>query len=243
MCVRSKRDVVQSEHSRQQYTAHLHLSMTTVPLKVAQAAQWQTRVQLRSNDGVRYETNRQILINMRSVNQIMRYQLICSGFFANLFQVPRPLFKGGNVETDHTIPLNDHIGPDNGRSAVAAPPSTNDEDIDIDIPIKDLKLFADFMVLIDHFKRFIRSANLELDVHEAGILLPLIDKFDSDLMRAVLKSRLASLAKTQPWEVLHLACQQDDLDLARTAISNLTSALIHKASTITPIDKNIWTKL
>jgi len=123
------------------------------------------------------------------------------------------------------------------------PPSTNDEDIDIDIPMEDLTLFADFMVLIDQFKPFVRSVNLRLDVHEAGILLPLIDKFDCEAMRAVLKKKLASLAKTQPWEVLHLACQQDDLDLARTAISNLTSALIHKASTITPIDKNIWTKL
>jgi hypothetical protein len=49
--------------------------MTSVPLKVkvTQPAQWQTRVQLRSNDGVRYEINRQILVNRRSVNPIMRY--------------------------------------------------------------------------------------------------------------------------------------------------------------------------
>jgi hypothetical protein len=99
------------------------------------------------------------------------------------------------------------------------------------------------MQLTDQFKDFVRSANLELDINQAGILLPLIDKFDCELMRVVLKIRLASLAKTQPWEVLHLACEQDDLDMARTAICDLTTALIHKPSTTTPIDKNIWTKL
>jgi hypothetical protein len=99
------------------------------------------------------------------------------------------------------------------------------------------------MQLTDQFKDFVRSANLELDIHQAGILLPLIDKFDCELMRVVLKIRLASLAKAQPWEVLHLACEQDDLDMARTAISNLTTALIHKSSNTTSIDKNIWTKL
>jgi hypothetical protein len=99
------------------------------------------------------------------------------------------------------------------------------------------------MQLTDQFRDFVRSANLELDIHQAGILLPLIDKFDCELMRVVLKIRLASLAKTQPWEVLHLACHQNDLDMARTAISSLTTALIHKPSNTTLVDKNIWTKL
>jgi hypothetical protein len=47
--------------------------MTIVPPQVNQSAQWQTRVQLRSNDGMRYEINRQILINRRLVIPIMRY--------------------------------------------------------------------------------------------------------------------------------------------------------------------------
>jgi len=118
-----------------------------------------------------------------------------------------------------------------------------DEDIDIDIPIKDLALLADFMQISDRFKHFVRSANLELDVDQAAVLLPLIDKFDCDFMRAILMIRLASLAKTQPWEVLHLTCKQDDLDMAREAISNLTNSSIHKPLTKTLIDTTIWTQL
>jgi hypothetical protein len=118
-----------------------------------------------------------------------------------------------------------------------------DEDIDIDIPIKDLALFADFMQITDQFKRFVRSANLELDVHQVAILLPLIDKFDCEFMRAILMIKIASLAKTQPWEILHLACKHDDLDMARTAISNLTTSSICTYSAESKIDTTIWTQL
>jgi hypothetical protein len=55
--------------------------------------------------------------------------------------------------------------------------------------------------------------------------------------------KLASLAKTQPWEVLHLACKHDDLDMAREAISNLTSSSIYKYSAEAEIDTTIWTQL
>jgi hypothetical protein len=89
-----------------------------------------------------------------------------------------------------------------------------DDDFDIDIPFDDLKMFADFMQLTDRFKHLVRSANVELDIHQSGVLLPLIDQFDCDFMRTVLCIRLASLAKIQPWQVLHLACKHDDLDMA-----------------------------
>jgi hypothetical protein len=117
------------------------------------------------------------------------------------------------------------------------------DDFDINIPFDDLKMFADFMQLTDRFKHLVRSANVELDIHQSGVLLPLIDQFNCDFMRTVLCIRLASLATTQPWQVLHLACKHDDLDMARTAISNLTTSAMRKPSADGTIDTTMWTQL
>lgn len=169
--------------------------------------------------------------------------LIFSRLFAKLFQVPRPLPKAATVGTDQTKTIQDRADINDANLAAPAQPSTMDDDFDIDIPLDDLKIFADFMQLTDRFKHLVRSANVELDLHQIGVLLPLIEELDCQFMRVVLKKRLANLAKTKPWEVLHFACEQDDLDMARTAISNLTTALIHKPAAAKPTDKNIWTKL
>ena len=96
-----------------------------------------------------------------------------------------------------------------------------DEVIDIDLSTKHLELFFDFMQLSAKFQSLIRHRGLDVDFDQARILLPLIDQYDCEGMRSILKSKLASLALFQPWELLHLACDQDDLKLARTAIAHL----------------------
>jgi hypothetical protein len=96
-----------------------------------------------------------------------------------------------------------------------------DEVIDIDLSTKHLELFFDFMQLTARFQSLVRHHGLAVDFEQARILLPLIDQYDCEVMRSFLESKLASLALFNPWELLHLACDQDDLKLARTAIEHI----------------------
>lgn len=119
---------------------------------------------------------------------------------------------------------------------------TIDEDIDIDTSTNDLKLFGDLMQQIVRFRRFVKAANLEVTLEQAGVLLTLIDKYDCPSMRLILRQKIAHLAKRKPWEVLHLANDQQDLDMGRTAISHLSDALIHP--TLTPSrEVTLWDNL
>jgi len=77
------------------------------------------------------------------------------------------------------------------------------------------------MQLIAKFQSFVPFYGLAVDFDQARILLHLIDQYECEAMRSFLKSRLAARALLNPWELLHLACDHDDLELGRTAIENL----------------------
>lgn len=102
-----------------------------------------------------------------------------------------------------------------------------DEEIDIDLSFADLTLFADLLQFTVRFSRFGLSSYLQVTLEQAGLLLMLADQYDCPRMRDILRQTVAQISQNKPWEVLVLACDQDDVDLARTAISNLSAKLIH----------------
>ena len=117
-----------------------------------------------------------------------------------------------------------------------------DEEIDIDATTEDLKLFADFMQQIVRFDRFVKPYNLEINLEEAAVLLALTDKHDCGETRLAIRKRLVHLAKAEPWEVLYIACDWDDLWVGRRAIAQLSNRLIHTVPPQTS-DANIWLRL
>jgi hypothetical protein len=148
--------------------------------------------------------------------------LTSSGFFADLFDLPWHLAKGP-TSAQTAPPSTQNDGPSesgvNPHPFTASTPLTLDEVIDIDLATSHLQLFFDFMQLTARFNRFVRSIGFETNVEEAHILLPLIRRFDCELMRSSLNCTLIRIAWHQPWEILHFACDHDDVELGRAAIS------------------------
>jgi hypothetical protein len=183
VCVSSMKVVVQSKQTRQERDALHHLIMSIGSPKATSPAQWQTRVHLRSNDGYRYEIDRKILNHSRSVNVIMWYLTQLQWFLCRPLPSPKAASQGSNCRHNQTNRLKDGGDINDAKLTAPAQPSTMDDDFDFDIPFDDLMMFADFMQLTDRFKLLVRSANVELDIGQAGVLLPLIDKFDGEFMR------------------------------------------------------------
>lgn len=102
-----------------------------------------------------------------------------------------------------------------------------DEVIELDLSTKSLKLFLDFMQLTARYQSLISAHGLDIDIEQARILLPLIDKYDCEAMRSLLKAKLNSMAWQEPWEVLYIACDEGDLELGREAITNLYPHRLH----------------
>jgi hypothetical protein len=148
-------------------------------------------------------------------------KLTSSAFFADLFDLPWHLVKRQSNATAPVATGSSRLS-DSGDGFTPSSAETSlclDEVIEIDLSTKDLQLFFDFMQLTARFHSLVRHHGLAVDFEQARILLPLIDQYDCEVMRSFLKSKLASLALFNPWELLHLACDHDDLKLGRTAIA------------------------
>lgn len=61
-------------------------------------------------------------------------------------------------------------------------------------------------------------------------------------MRNILRQTVTQKSRTVPWEVLVLACNRNDLDMARVAISNLNEELIHDSKQ-PGSQRGFWDKL
>ena len=117
-----------------------------------------------------------------------------------------------------------------GLSNALARASVVDEEFDIDASTADLNLFADLLHITVRFSAWTQPADFEISLEEADILLPLADMYDCPAMLTILQERVASLAISNPWEVLVLACNQNDVTMGQTAISNLSDQYIHEGA-------------
>jgi hypothetical protein len=104
-----------------------------------------------------------------------------------------------------------------------------DEELDIEASTPDLILFGKFLTFAVQFRPFVQATSLQISLEQAGVLLPLANRYECLHLRTIVRQRIASWAKTWPWEVLTLASSLDDVDMGRTAISNLTEDSVHKA--------------
>jgi len=107
-----------------------------------------------------------------------------------------------------------------------------EEEFDIDAPTANLNLFASLLHIVVRFSPWTQPANFEISLEEAAVLLPLADMYDCPEMLNILRVRVAFLAIGNPWEVLVLACNQNDVDMGRTAISHLSDQLIHSGTAV-----------
>lgn len=147
-----------------------------------------------------------------------------STFFAGLFTLPASKTSSGQKPA----------------KAATAPP--NDTAIDIDASTKDMTLFLDFMCLTANYSRFIDASSVMVDLEQAQIILRLADKYDCTKMKSFLRHRLAQLAMQDPWGVLLLASDENDIEVARDAISNLTAKIIFGGGGAIggPRDSPVW---
>jgi len=166
-------------------------------------------------------------------------RLTNSVFFKNLFDIPRPAASEKHLPADRTPSdeVTSHTetekeGQITGPQATSASNQavTMDEELDIEASTPDLNLFAKFLTFSVQFRSLVQATSLQISLEQAGILLPLADRYECFDLRTILRQRVAFLAKTKPWEVLVLASKQNDVDMGRTAISNLTEKLVHDAN-------------
>jgi hypothetical protein len=115
-------------------------------------------------------------------------------------------------------------------SKTLAQASIVEEVFDIDASTANLNLFADLLHIAVRFSPWTQPANYEISLEEAAILLPLADMYDCPAMFNILQERVAFLAITNPWEVLVLACDQNDVTMGQTAIFYLSDQLVHEGA-------------
>jgi hypothetical protein len=165
--------------------------------------------------------------------------LINSVFFKNLFEIPRPAagenHLAGNPTTPNEVTSHTETGAGPHDTGPGATQASNqaaimDEELDIEAFTPDLNLFAKFLTFAVQFRSFVQATSLQISLEQAGILLPLADRYECFDLRTILRQRVAFLAQTKPWEVLVLASKQNDVDMGRTAISNLTERLVPDAN-------------
>jgi hypothetical protein len=167
--------------------------------------------------------------------------LINSVFFGNLFDVPQPAIEKGDTHAEGTISVEDARLNNNGDlseaeddmtklSKTLAQASIVQEVFDIDASTANLNLFADLLHIAVRFSPWTQPANYEISLEEAAILLPLADMYDCPAIFNILQERVAFLAITNPWEVLVLACDQNDVTMGQTAIFYLSDQLIHEGA-------------
>jgi hypothetical protein len=71
------------------------------------------------------------------------------------------------------------------------------------------------MHLTARFPGLFHPLGFNIEIPQARILLHLIEQFDCVAMGLSLRRKLFSFAFDQPWELLHLACDCDDIELGR----------------------------
>ena len=153
--------------------------------------------------------------------------LIYSAFFADLFDLPWNLIKDQASATARiSNGVNESSNSGDGAVSSGATPLTLDElivheVIDIDLSTKDLQLFLGFMQVTARFKFLVRSFSFNNNLEQARLLLSLIDQYECERMRSALYNQLASIAMGHPWEVLQIACKENNLELGRRAICYL----------------------
>jgi hypothetical protein len=153
--------------------------------------------------------------------------LTSSAFFADLFDLPWNLIKDQASATARiSNGVNESSNSGNAAVSSVATPLTLDElilheVIDIDLSTKDLQLFFGYMQAIARFQFLMRPFFYEIGIDQARFLLSLIDQYECEAMRSALYERLRCLADQHPWEILHIACNKDNLELGRYAIRSL----------------------
>jgi hypothetical protein len=157
--------------------------------------------------------------------------------------VPQPATDKEGTDWEGTKSVEDATFTNNSDSSEAKDDVTNlsealaqasvvDEEFDIDASTADLNLFADLLHITVRFSPWTQPTNFEISLEEAAILLPLADMYDCPAMLNILQERVAFLAISNPWEVLVLACNQNDVAMGQTAISNLSDQWIHEGAAV-----------
>jgi hypothetical protein len=118
-----------------------------------------------------------------------------------------------------------------------------DAPIDIDADFTDLLLFVQYMELCQHYQQYVNPPAMNINIDVARRLWLLIDQYDCPNMLDMLRQRLATLAIRQPWEVLHLASDMEDIAVGRVAISKLTNHHLHVTSITGAADPTMWLQL
>lgn len=100
------------------------------------------------------------------------------------------------------------------------------------------------MLLTETLSRYVIASTITVDLKDARALWPLVDQYDCAKMNGFLRNGLATLAKIEPWGVLHLASDMDDVDLAKVAISSFSASNIHGGNESSGASgKNWWLQL
>lgn len=92
--------------------------------------------------------------------------------------------------------------------------------IELDITSIRLQHFLDLMDLAT-LRHLADSSSLKVTLGWVKSMLPLADRFDSDIAHAMLAQRLHAIASTLPWDVLYLASEREDVGLAKFAIRQI----------------------
>jgi len=114
-------------------------------------------------------------------------------------------------------------------------PLTLDEEIDIDATTDHLILFADLMQQVARPKQY---TFFKLDLKQVNALLPMTDRYDCPSVRFVVRQCILDIKVNQPWDVLYLACDEDDVAMGQKAITHLSREDIYDSP-----DNTLWFRL
>lgn len=144
-----------------------------------------------------------------------------SGFFRNLFELAQKSETGDADKAKEATSLG--AAGDEAKPPSVERGSVDPDVLDIDVPAKDLGYFLDLLRLAQ-CRHLIDFRGILVDLEIARLILPVTDRFDCEGIAKLVKIRLGWLAAKDPWGVLHLASDRDDIDLAKKAICLLSLA-------------------
>lgn len=98
--------------------------------------------------------------------------------------------------------------------------SPSKKSLEVDADWETLAMYLD-LLQVAQFPLFVDSSSVKLDVSQIRRILPMAKKFDCKKLLKVLDVRLRLLAAADPWAVLKLASDENDIDLGKCAISML----------------------
>lgn len=163
-----------------------------------------------------------------------------SHVFANMFRLPRPsraeAQDAGRIASVVTRGRLSELDCSNSRSQALG------EEIHIDESSNDLQLLLEVMQMTSRFPRFAEALYPRISIAEFISLRSLIDKYDCETIRSDIKTFLPIFAEVYPWDILYLACDEDDIAMGRLAISKLNETKLGLTNSANQ-DSTIWTKL